>query len=231
VLRCDTCTTVSGFSASAESFVATHTNPNINGLFHYHFVIVNPGNKLMAEIMVTHFYDQETGRHYTHALALTGTVADMQQDYRVHVPDVGPMAIPTSVATTYTGSDQQSAVSDYLAGQLSGYSQDTTAFVYFADDTNSVYQFTDAADDTWTLVPLSGHDANGGVLDDNGDPVTVTNPSPTQTVMTPAVSTDTAQFLMEAGSGGDIVDVFGLEAVVDGVIDCLVNGCTHINGS
>ncbi len=89
VLRCDSCMTVNNFSVTAENYVQTHVIPPEPGLNRYSFVIFNPTDKLLGEVVVTRFYDYETRTLTTHVTALTGTVADMQQTYRVAFPDFG----------------------------------------------------------------------------------------------------------------------------------------------
>ena len=98
-----------------------------------------------------------------------------------------------------------------------------TTLAVFADYSSVVYQLTDAATADWTMVSMSGHDSNGYPLDDNAQPVTL--PPPPGTVITPSNST------ISYIGGGYGVDIFHVGLWVNGVIYCMVNGCTHINGS
>lgn len=70
---------------------------------------------------------------------------------------------------------------------------------------------------------MSGHDSNGYPLDDNAQPVTL--PPPSGTVITPGNST------ISYIGGGYGVNLFGVSQWVNGVMYCMVNGCTHVNGS
>jgi len=225
VLRCDSCVTVNDFSVTAKNYVRTHITSPEPGFHRYNFVIFNPTNKLLGEVVVRRFYDYETRTLTTHVIALTGTVADMQQVYRVAFPDFGITYIPAGIASTFTGLDQQGSVGPYLSAYFANSNpvQDMTTLAVFADYSSVVYQLTDAATAAWTMVSMSGHAPNGYPLDDNAQPVTL--PPPPGTVITASDST------ISSIGGGYGVNIFGLKRWVNGVIYCMVNGCTHINGS
>ena len=230
LLLCNTCTTVSDFSNLAENWVFSNANLQLNGVEIYQFAIFNPTDKLLGEVSVTHFYDRETGGSSTHVRNLTGTVADMQQAYKTAIPDLGLTYIPSNVASTYTGSSQQQVVGPYLASYFSDSNpvQGQTTLAVFPDYSSAVYQLTNAGTSDWTFVHNSGHDSNGEPLSDNVQPVT-TAPPP-GTIMTPPIPADGGQIIQHPGGGGYGVSIWGLDMWVNGVIYCMINGCTRVPG-
>jgi|GEM_PF-2571918 len=231
VLRCDSCMTVNDFSTTGKNWVLQKTNLNTPGLHRYRFAIFNITDKLLGEIVVTHYYDPEIGTSSTHALALTGTVSDMQQAYKVSIPDLGLTYIPSNIASSYTGSTQQQVIAPYLANYYSSSNsgQDTTTLAVFPDYSSAVYQLTDASNSEWTFVSNSGHDSAGNPLDDDAQPYTKTPPP--GTILTPPVPVGGGSIAPRHTGGEYGVDIFGVSQWVDGVIDCMLNGCSHINGS
>ncbi len=206
----------------------TNVDPPELGLNRYYFVIFNLADNLLGQVIVTRFYDYETRRLTTHVTALTGTIGDMQQTYRVAFPDFGITYIPAGVASTFTGSGQQTVVGPYLADYFADSNpvQGMTTLAVFADYTSAVYQLTDAATSDWTMVSSSGHDSAGYPLDDNAQPVTMA--SPPATIITP---NNPPLVDPHSEGGGYGVDIFGLAMWVNGVIYCMEDGCTHIHGS
>ena len=232
ILRCDSCATVNDFSSAAQSFVSLHTTPYDPGFQHFHFVLLNPGAKLLAQVMVTHHYDPETGLSGTHTIALTGTIANMREAYKVAIPGFGMTFVPAGVATTYTGSTQQAAVGAYLQSYYasSSPSPGTTTLAVFPDYSSAVYQDTGDTSYDWTMISGSGHGQDGTPMDDSGNFVTTTPPS--GTILTPPSITAAGGTVgMHGGGGGYGVDIFGIAMWVNGVIYCMVDGCTRISGS
>ncbi|MGH8274389.1 MAG: hypothetical protein ACRES9_09110 [Gammaproteobacteria bacterium] len=232
VLRCDNCTTVSQFSNTAGSYAEMQSL----GVGHYRFVVVNPNAKLLGIIIVTRMVDREGGGYITLKVALTGTVGEMQQDYRAIMPDEGIVDIPTSIANTYTGSNQQSSISTYLSNYFSGsnFAQNVTVLVLFADNSNTVYQLTNAVNNDWTLVSYTGHDPDGNGLDDDGQPFAI-SPIPSQTVVAPGPVTTGSGVTIKApdyhtGGGVDAATYFlnsgHFDMYVDGIFYCYFNTCT-----
>lgn len=180
-----------------------------------------------------HFYDRETGGSSTHVHNLTGTVADMQQAYKTAIPDEGLTYIPSSIAATYTGSAQQETVGPYLAEYFQGsnLTQGTTTLAVFPDYSSAVYQLTDAATSDWTFVHNSGHDSTGKPLDDSAQSMTVTPPP--GTIITPPVPIGGGEIKPTNPDTGGVYGAtyFGVLEWVNGVINCMINGCTHIKGS
>jgi len=180
VISCPSCQTVSDFSSAATA--DWQARGLGSGTFHYW--VVNTSARLMGRMRVQKTWEQEFHRYIGGTTAITSTVADMQQLYRVAVPDqLAPLDIPSSVATTFTGTSQASAVDNYLHQHYAGsvITLNTTLLVVFPDGSNAIYQLTSQTYQTWDFVSGSGSAADGTRLDDNGNPISATAPGPTLT--------------------------------------------------
>lgn len=156
----------------------------------------------------------------------------MQQAYKTAIPDEGLTYIPSTIAATYTGSAQQQTVGPYLADYFQGsnLTQGTTTLAVFPDYSSAVYQLTDAATSDWTFVHNSGHGSTGKPLDDSAQPLT--NSPPPGTIITPPISVGGGQIkpTNPDSTGQFDISIFGIDEWVNGVIDCMINGCTRVPG-
>ena len=122
---CTSCTTAAQFQTFAESnipsgaYFETATGPKME----VEFLIFNPGASLAAAISV-HGSCLSTADGAPCSWDMTwieetGSTTDMEQDFEELAPSLA-IAVPPSVAPTFTGTSQASAVSAWLAQETAG---------------------------------------------------------------------------------------------------------------
>lgn len=173
---CTSCTTVAEFQAYAEQNIPSgaYFGAHMNVLFN----IVNPDDFLAADISAHGIcLSTADGAPCTWDYTwddITTTTDEMQVFYA----DVAPpyqIQVPSSVATTFTGSSQAAVVSAWLYDETSGDAVPigTNVVTVFPDNSTAEYQVTGSGP-AYAFVSDSGHEANGIPESDSGDPVSVT---------------------------------------------------------
>ena len=104
----------------------------------------------------------------------TGSTTDLQQFFEEMAPSLA-IQVPSSVATTFTGTSQASAVSAWLdqatAGAIATLGADM--LTVFPDGSSAEYQVTGTNPMTLSFVSDTGHAANGQPENDSGQLISV----------------------------------------------------------
>jgi hypothetical protein len=187
---CTSCTTAAQFQAYAQSnipsgaYFETTTGPKME----VEFLIFNPGASLAAAISV-HGSCLSTADGAPCSWDMTwieetGSTTDMEQYFEELAPSLA-IAVPPSVAPTFTGTSQASAVSAWLAQETAGVVAPLGADVLtvFPDGSSAEYTVTGTNPTAYGFVSGSGHAADGDPENDSGELVG----SVTYTQLTPAV--------------------------------------------
>lgn len=105
----------------------------------------------------------------------TATTGQLQQFYTEQAPPL-VTDIPSSVATTFTGTSQAAVVSAWLDQESSGVSVPlgTIVVTIFPDGSNADYSVTATNPTTYSFVSGSGHDSEGAPESDSGAVLTAT---------------------------------------------------------
>ncbi len=173
---CTSCTTAAQFQTFAESnipsgaYFETATGPKME----VEFVIVNPDDSLASDITAHGpCISTADGAPCTWDISwdnLTGTTAEEQGLFSVLAPTM-VVHIPSSVASTFTGTSQAAAVSAWLNSNLAS-GNPPLGFVIltiFPDGSNAEYSVTGTDPLTFSFVLDSGHAANGEPENDSGE--------------------------------------------------------------
>ena len=93
----------------------------------------------------------------------------MEQLFEEMAPSLA-IEIPASVATTFTGTSQAAAVSNWLIQDSAGAAVPlgTVIVTVFPDGSGAEYEVTGTNPLTWSFVSDSGHSANGDPENDSG---------------------------------------------------------------
>ena len=173
---CTSCTTAAQFQAYAQSnipsgaYFETATGPKME----VEFLIFNPDESL-ASVITAHgpCISTADGAPCTWDISwdnLTGTTPEEQGMFSVLAPTMA-VHIPSSVASTFTGTSQAAAVSAWLNSNLAS-GNPPLGFVIltlFPDGSNAEYQVTGTSPVQFTFVLDSGHAADGNPENDSGE--------------------------------------------------------------
>ncbi len=138
---------------------------------------------------------------------LTGTTTEEQSTFSELAPSM-TIDIPSSVASTFTGTSQEAAVSAWLETNLAkaGPPFNFVIVTIFPDGSDAEYQVTATAPLTFSLVSGSGHAGNGEPLDDSGEPVAATGVD----VLTPPVGFNVKQQIQGTMAQEQAADAFDM---------------------
>lgn len=189
--ECTSCTTVAAFQNYAEGayssngWEAEHINVG--------FDIFNSSAALAASIHVRAFCfstaDGVPCKWDYMWVDSTGSATDLQQFFEAAAPSIA-IQIPSSVATTFTGTSQAPAVSAWLDQETAGAIATLGAdmLTVFPDGSSAEYQVTGTNPMTLSFVSGTGHAANGQPENDSGQLVSVSQ----YTQLTPSLSINIA---------------------------------------
>jgi hypothetical protein len=179
---CTSCTTAAQFQTFAKSnipsgaYFETATGPKME----VEFLIFNPDESL-ASVITAHGPCIATadGAPCTWDISwdnLTGTTAEEQSTFSELAPSM-VVHIPSSVATTFTGTSEAPAVSGWLQANLASANppQCFVTLVVFPDGSSAEYQVTGTNPLAFSFVLDSGHGANGEPENDSGEPISATS--------------------------------------------------------
>jgi hypothetical protein len=195
---CTSCTTAAQFQAYAQSNIPSgaYFETSTGEKMEVEFVIVNPDDSL-ASVITAHGPCLSTadGAPCTWDISwdnLTGTTGEEQNTFSTLTPSMG-VQIPSSVASTFTGTSQASAVSAWLDSNLAS-ANPPLYFVMqtiFPDGSEAEYQVTGTSPLSFSFVLDSGHAANGEPENDSGEVVS----APQYTFVTSSASFSLIQLL------------------------------------
>ncbi len=170
--ECTSCMTLPMFQQYAAQHMPSGAYSS-GDLTLVHFILVNPGAALLATMTYEHFYDDGTGQWINRWFWGTNSTAEMEQDFAVAAPQLA-VQIPTSLATSFAGTSQQSAVSDWLVQDSAGAAVPlgTVVVTVFSDGSGAEYQVTGTNPLTYGFVSNTGHAANGDPENDSGEVLT-----------------------------------------------------------
>jgi hypothetical protein len=221
---CTSCTTAAQFQTFAESnipsgaYFETATGPKME----VEFLIFNPGASLAAAISV-HGSCLSTADGAPCSWDMTwieetGSTTDMEQDFEELAPSLA-IAVPPSVAPTFTGTSQASAVSAWLAQETAGVVAPVGADVLtvFPDGSSAEYTVTGTNPTAYGFVSGSGHAADGDPENDSGELVG----SVTYTQLTPAVGFNIKSLIQATNAQEAAAD-----KAVEGCQNCLNTSST-----
>ncbi len=172
VQECTSCTSLAAFQSDAYSTpipASVYSGTRMSVLFE----IVNPGAHLLASITVRGFCistaDGAPCRWNYVWTDNTNSMAELEQAFAVVAPQLA-IRIPSSVASTFTGTAQASAVSAWLAQESSGVAVPlgTVTVTTFPDGSSAEYQVTGTNPTSYSFVSGSGAAANGDPESDSG---------------------------------------------------------------
>ncbi len=178
---CTSCTTAAQFLAYAQSNIPSgaYFETSTGEKMEVEFLIFNPDDSL-ASIISAHGPCLSTadGAPCTWDISwdnLTGTNTEEQHTFSVLAPSM-VIHIPPSVATTFTGTSQASAVSGWLNANLGSADppEGFVTLVAFPDGSSAEYQVTGTNPLAFSLVLDSGYGVNGEPENDSGEPVSTT---------------------------------------------------------
>ncbi|MHB1544937.1 MAG: hypothetical protein ACYCS1_11635 [Gammaproteobacteria bacterium] len=189
--ECTNCTTVAAFQSDAAQNIPSGAYFFVHGTPHVEaqFLIFNPPASLAAAISV-HGICLSTADGAPCQWDLTwveetGTTAGMEQFFEEMAPSLA-IRIPSSVATTFTGTAQSAAVSAWLDQEISGVPAPLGAALVtiFPDGSSAEYQVIGVNPTGYGFLSGSGHAANGQPENDSGEQVS----SSTYTQLTPSLA-------------------------------------------
>ncbi len=192
---CSSCTTLPQFQQYASQHIPAGAYSS-GDLTIVHFMLVNPGAGLFATMTYEHFYDDGTGQWVNQWFWGTNSTAEMEQDFAVVAPQLA-VQIPSSVATTFTGTSQAAAVSTWLVQDSAGVAVPlgTVVVTVFPDSSGAEYQVTGTNPLTYSFVSNTGHAANGDPENDSGEelsPPTYNGLTSQQTISTKPIQAQLA---------------------------------------
>ncbi len=195
---CTSCTSAAQFQAYAQSNIPSGAYfwTSTGEKMEVEFVIVNPDDSL-ASVIAAHgpCISTSDSASCTWDISwdnLTGTTTEEQNTFSTLAPSMG-VHIPSSVASTFTGTSQASAVSAWLDSSLAS-ANPPLGFVIltiFPDGSNAEYQVTGTSPLSFTFVLDSGHAANGEPENDSGEVVS----APQYTFVTGSASFNLKQLI------------------------------------
>ncbi len=171
VEECTSCTSLVQFEQYAAQNMPSGASGS-GGLTLIHFVLVNPNAALLATMTYEHFYDDGTGQWVNRWFWGTNSTSEMEEAFAVAAPPF-QINVPSSVATTFTGSAQAGTVSAWFDEVNAGTAVPlgTVALVVFSDGSSAEYQATSTDPTAWSFVPESGHATDGSPENDSGQVV------------------------------------------------------------
>jgi hypothetical protein len=177
---CTSCTTAAQFQAYAQSNIPSGAYfwTSTGEKMEVPFAIFNPDDSLASEITAHGpCISTSDGAPCTWDISwdnLTGTSTEEQNAFSMLAPSTG-IQIPSSVASTFTGTSQASAVSAWLNSYLTSQSSNPplgfVLLTIFPDGSSAEYQVTGTSPLSFTFVLDSGHAANGDPENDSGEVV------------------------------------------------------------
>ena len=197
VQECTSCTSLAAFQSEAYSTpipASAYSGNRMSVLFE----IVNPGAYLLASISVQGFcISTADGAPCTWNYDWTddtNSMAELEQAFAISAPSQA-VQIPASVASTFTGTVQASAVSAWLVQESTGYTipPGTVFLTIFPDGSSAEYQITGTNPLTYSFVSNTGHAADGDPENDSGQLVS----APTFTPETQPVTFDPKKLLAQ----------------------------------
>ncbi len=178
--ECTSCTTVAAFQDYAQGdipsgayYVNSTGTPHVEALFN----VYNPQSDMAAFIGLSGAcLSTADGApcSWNYEWTDPSSISELQQDYAEVFPPLG-VEIPSSVASTFTGSTQAPTIESWLASETQSDPPPvgTVVLGVFPDGSDAEYIVAGSSPLSYGFVSGSGHASDGVPIDDSGDTVAV----------------------------------------------------------
>ncbi len=178
--ECTSCTTVAAFQDYAQGdipsgayYVNSTGTPHVEALFN----VYNPQSDMAAFIGLSGAcLSTADGApcSWNYEWTDPSSISELQQDYAEVFPPLG-VEIPSSVASTFTGSTQAPTIESWLASETQSDPPPVGTMVLgvFPDGSDAEYIVAGSSPLSYGFVSGSGHASDGVPIDDSGDTVAV----------------------------------------------------------